>query len=78
MLRSGSVRKRSGTVTVTQPAVEMSLFVLNVSFEEIKVSRLLSGPFVFLSFGGCVVSCLTGARHDNEGVSVFKRWNEGE
>lgn len=44
-------------------------------FEDIKVSRLLSSPFLFLSFGGCVVSCLTGARHDNEGVCVC--WKDG-
>ncbi len=78
MLHSGSIRKCSGIVTVRQPAVEMSLFVLNVFFEDIKVSRLLSGPFLFLSFGGYVVSCLTRARHDNEGVCVFKRWSGGE
>lgn len=42
MLHSGSIRKCSGIVTVRQPAVEMSLFVLNVFFEDIKVSRLLS------------------------------------
>ena len=49
-------------------------------FKDIKVSRLLSGPFLFPSFGGCVLSCLTGCWHDNEGVSVymFKRWNVGE
>lgn len=75
ILHRGSIGKHFGMVTMKQPAMEMTLFVSPFlsCLEEIKVSRLLRGLFLFLSFGGCMVSCLTGPWHDNEGVCVYSK-----